>query len=98
MEKFFVTPDITGYPGIVVKKDTSAEFKNEDESTIQSIKDLVLITKLKEKGDRYDSTSVIHVYLKEGDILLFDEKKGYKLPGLQMQTAKEIMEDFKALM
>ena len=33
----------------------------------------------------------------EGDILLFDEKNGYIKPAIQMQTAKEISDDFKAL-
>lgn len=95
MEKFYITPDITGYPGIVVKKETEEKFENEN--VLQTLKDLTLITKKTEKGEGYDTTSVIHVYLSEGDILLFDEKNGYIKPAIQMQTAKEISDDFKAL-
>lgn len=95
MEKFYITPDITGYPGIIVKKDTEKTFESENAS--QTLKDLVLTTKLTEKGDGYDTTSEAHVYLKEGDIVLFDENKGYIKPAIQMQTAKEIADDFNAL-
>lgn len=95
MEKFYITPDITPYSGIIVKKETELEYKAEDVE--QVIKDLTMVTKLTEKGDEYDSKSVIHIYLKEGDILLFDEKKGYFKPGIKMQTAKEIAEDFSNL-
>ena len=95
MKKFYITPDITGYPGLIVKKETEKTFEGEGIS--QTLKDLTLITKLTEKGDNYDSTSIAHVYLNEGDIVLFDEKKGYIKPAIQMQTAKEIANDFNAL-
>lgn len=95
MEKFYITPDITGYPGMIVKKDTEKTFENETVS--QSLKDLELITKLNEKGEGYESTSEVHIHLSEGDIVLFDENKGYFKPAIQMQTAKEIADDFNAL-
>lgn len=95
MEKFYITPDITGYPGIIVKKDICKEFTSE--TVTQTLKDLILLTKITEKGKEYDSKSVIHTYLSEGDILLFDEKKGYYKPVFPMQTAKEIARDFDAI-
>ncbi len=95
MKKFYITPDITGYTGIIVKKDTEKNFENE--TVKQTLKDLTLITKVTEKGKGYDSTSVIHVYLSEGDILLFDNEKGYYKPAIQLQTAEEIAKDFNAI-
>lgn len=95
MEKFYITPDITGYPGIIVKKETKKKFENEN--VMQTLENLTLITKMTEKGNGYDSTSVIHVYLSEGDIVLFDENKGYYKPAIQLQTAKEIANDFNSL-
>lgn len=95
MQKFYITPDITGYPGIIVKKDTEATF--EGEGVKQTLKDLRLVTHLHETGDKYESNSQIIINLSEGDILVYDEKKGYKLPGIPMQSAKEIAEDFEAL-
>ena len=95
MEKFYITPDITGYPGIIVKKDIEKTFENI--GVKRTLKDLTLTTELQETGDKYESKSVITINLVEGDILLYDEQKGYKLPGIQMQTAKEIAEDFNAL-
>lgn len=95
MQKFYVTPDITGYPGVIVNKETELTFEGEGVS--QTIKDLTFITKLHETGDKYESNSEIVISLVEGDILLYDDKQGYKLPGIPMQTAKEIAEDFEAL-
>lgn len=95
MQKFYITPDITGYPGIIVKKDTEETF--ECEGVKQTLKDLRLVTHLHETGDKYESNSQIVISLSEGDILVYDEKTGYKLPGIPMQSAKEIAEDFEAL-
>lgn len=95
MIKFYVVPDITGYPGIIVNQKIEATFEGEGVSQI--LKDLKLITKLHEKGDKYESNSEIVINLSEGDILLYDEKQGYKLPGIPMQQAEEIARDFEAL-
>lgn len=95
MQKFYIVPDITGYPGIIVKKDTEKTF--EAEGVKQTIKDLKLRIQLHEVGEKFESNSQVVINLKEGDILLFDEKNGYKLPSIQMQTAKEIAQDFEAL-
>lgn len=95
MEKFYVTPDITAYPGIIVNKDTEKTFENI--GVKQTLKDLKLVTELQETGEKYESKSVITINLNEGDILLYDEQKGYKLPGIQMQTAEEIANDFNAI-
>ena len=95
MEKYYITPDITGYPGVKVTKDTKLSFKNV--GVKQEVKDLMLIIELEEHEDKYFSSSVTKIFLKEGDILIYDENKGYKLPGIQMQTANEIIEDFKSL-
>ena len=95
MEKFYIVPDITEYKGLRVQKDTKLEYKTE--TIEQVLENLTLVTIMNDKGDGYDSKSIVHVYLSEEDILLFDEKRGYFKPGVTMQSAEEIINDFKAL-
>ena len=95
MEKFYITPDITPYMGITVDKNTTFNF--EGQGVKQTLKDLKLITQLHEKGKKYESNTQLVIDLTEGDILLYDEVSGYKLPSIKMQKAKHIAEDFEAL-
>jgi hypothetical protein len=73
---FIRKPSIDLYPGIRVDKDTVLEYKNENVK--QTVKNLVLhsVTKIKGEGFRskYDTT----IELQEGDVLIFeDEGRGY---------------------
>lgn len=98
MEKFFIRPDITIYTGIRVTKGTKLEFLNEDKTVKQKLKDLVLTTELSNKGSDFETKSEVKNFLNEGDILIFNNIKGYQVPGLPLATAKEIKEDFENLM
>ena len=95
MRKFIMKPDITFYEGIKIDKETKLEFENE--YVKQSINNLVLKTNKKEKTDKYESVFDLTINLDEGEILLFEEKRGYFLPSLPMSTVKDAIEDLEAI-
>lgn len=92
MQVFTRKPDINLYPGIRVTKDTELEYKNENVK--QTVKDLVLHSITKVKGEGYKSTYNTTVQLKEGDILIFEsEGRGYIKPVENFVTIEEAIED-----
>ena len=92
MEVFIRKPNIDLYPGIRVTKDTVLEYKNEN--VTQTVKDLVLHSVTKLKGEDYRSKYDTTVKLKEGDILIFeDEGRGYIKPVEGFVTIVEAIED-----
>ena len=95
MRKFIFKPDITLYEGIQVYKDTELTYKNENVK--QEIKDLTLKTKMKEKKDNYTSKTDLTIYLNEGEILLYEEERGYFLPCMPMSTIQEGIDDLEAI-
>ena len=89
---FIKRPSIDLYPGIRVTKDTELEFKNENVK--QTIKDLVLHSVTKVKGDGFKSKYDTTIELKEGDILIFEaEGRGYIKPVEQFVAIEEAIED-----
>jgi len=89
---FIRKPSIDLYPGIRVDKDTVLEFKNE--YVDQTVKDLVLHSVTKVKGDNYESTYDTTVKLQEGDILVYEaEGRGYIKPVEEFVTIEEAIED-----
>ena len=95
MRKFIYRPDITLLDGVMVNKDTKIEFENE--YIKQTIENLVLKTNKKEKTDKYESEFNLTIKLDEGEILLFEEERGYFLPSLPMTTVKEGIEDLESI-
>lgn len=95
MRKFIYRPDITLLDGVKVDKDTKLEFENE--FIKQTIENLVLKTNKKEKTDKYESEFNLTIKLDEGEILLFEEERGYFLPSLPMTTVKDGIEDLEAI-
>lgn len=95
MRKFIFKPDITFYEGIKIDKETKLEFENE--YVKQSINNLVLKTFKKEKTDKYESEFNLTINLDNGEILLFEEERGYFLPSLPMSTVKDAIEDLEAI-
>ena len=95
MRRFIFKPDITFYEGIKIDKETKLEFENE--YVKQSINNLVLKTNKKEKTDKYESVFDLTINLDEGEILLFEEERGYFLPSLPMSTVKDAIEDLEAI-
>ena len=92
MQVFIRKPSIDLYPGIRVTKETELEYKNENVK--QTIKDLVLRTVSKVKGEGYESKTTTTIYLEEGDILLFeDNERGYIKPVAGFCSIEEGIED-----
>lgn len=96
MKVFIRKPDINLYPGIRVTKDTDMEYKNENVE--QTVKDLVLHSITKVKGEGYESTYNSTIQLKEGDILIFEaEGRGYVKPVEDFMTIAEVIEELTCI-
>lgn len=94
MEKFIMKPSIDMYAGIVVEKDTTLEYKNENVE--QVLKDLVFKSKTIVKGEGYESEYNTVINLKEGDVLIFEEEgRGYIKPVEEFVTVKEAIEELE---
>lgn len=92
MQNFIRKPDIDLYPGIKVDKDTRLEYKTE--YVEQSLENLVFHSVSKVKGEGFESVYDTTIYLKEGDILLFEEdKRGYIKPVEEFCSIAEAIED-----
>ena len=92
MEVFIRKPSIDLYPGIRVTKDTELEYKNENVE--QTVKDLVMHSVTKVKGENFESVYDTTIHLQEGDILIFeDEGRGYIKPVEEFVTIEEAIED-----
>lgn len=92
MEVFIRKPSIDLYPGIRVDKDTVFEFKNEHVE--QKIENLVFHSVTKVKGEGFESTYDTTIFLKEGDILIYEEEgRGYIKPVEQFVTVAEAIDE-----
>ena len=90
-------PSIDLYPGIRVDKDTVLEYKNENVE--QTLKDLVFHSVTKVKGEGYESKYDTTIYLKEGDVLVFEEEgRGYIKPVETFVTIEEAIKDLTNIM
>ena len=92
MEVFIRKPSIDLFPGVRVTKDTVLEYKNDNVE--QTVKELVLHSVSKVKGDTFESVYDTTVWLKEGDILVFeDEGRGYIKPVEEFVTIAEAIDE-----
>lgn len=91
MENFILKPSIDRYPGIRVNKNTEFTYKNEN--VTQTLKNLVFHSVKKVKGEGYRSKYDTTIHLNEGDILIFDEERGYIKPVESFVSIKEAIED-----
>lgn len=92
MQVFIKKPSIDLYPGIKVDFDTVLEYKNENVEQI--LKNLVLHSVTTIKGEGYESTQHTTIYLKEGDVLVFEEEgRGYIKPVEEFVTIDEAIDD-----
>lgn len=99
MENFILMPSVDLYPGIRVNKDTVLEYKND--RVEQKLEGLRLHSVTKVSGDGFESVHDTTIFLKEGDILVFeDEGRGYIKPVEQVtsiEEAAEVLENIKSL-
>ena len=96
MEKFIRKPSIDMLAGIRVDKDTCLNYENENVKQI--LRSLVFRSTTTVRGEEYESTYTTTVYLKEGDILIFEEEgRGYIKPVEEFVTVKEAIEELKCI-
>lgn len=99
LEFFVEQPNIELKKGIKVTKDTELLYKND--KVEQVLKDLVLETILDQEGSNgvntYKSKSYMTINLNDGDILLFDESRGYYMSSIPVTTIEEAIEDVSSL-
>ena len=96
MQKFIRKPSIDMYAGIKVTKDTKLEYKNDNVE--QTLDNLVFHSITKVKGESYESTYDTTIYLKEGDVLIFEEEgRGYIKPVDSFVTVKEAVEELNCI-
>lgn len=98
-EIFVEQPVLDLKEGIKVTKETELHYQNE--KVEQVLKDLVLETILDEEGSNgintYKSKSYLSINLNEGDILLFDENRGYYMPPYPMTSIDDAISDISSL-
>lgn len=99
MEFFVEQPSIELKKGIKVTKDTTVEY--ESENVKQFLENFILHTALKSEGtnglNSYKSKSEIELHLNNGDILLFDENRGYYLPSYPVESIEDAISDIESL-
>lgn len=92
MEVFIQKPSIDRYLGIRVTKETDLEYKRENVE--QTIKNLVMHSITKVKGENFESVYYTTIHLQEGDILIYEEDgRGYIKPMEPMTTLEEAIAD-----
>lgn len=98
-ELFVEQPVLDLKEGVKVTPETEIHYKNE--KVEQVLKDLVLETIMDESGSNgfnsYKSKSYLSINLNEGDILLFDEQRGYYMPPYPVETIDDAISDISSL-
>ena len=92
MQVFIRKPSIDLFSGVRVDKDTELTYENENVK--QKLKGLVFHSVTKVKGEGFKSKYDTTIYLKEGDVLVFEEEgRGYIKPVEEFVTIAEAVED-----
>ena len=78
-----------------MSKDT--EFTYKKKNVTQTLKDLVFHSVTKVKGEGYRSKYDTTINLNEGDILIFDEERGYIKPVEHLVSIKEAIEELTCI-
>lgn len=96
---FVDQPNLALKRGIQVNAQTVEHYENE--RVKQELANLTLETDMVDSGtngmNTYESASHITIHLNEGDILLFDESRGYYLPPYPKTTIAQAIEDISSL-
>lgn len=94
--RYIKKPSLTMYPGICVKADTTFTFRSE--TTEQTLENLVFHSVTRVSGENYKSTYDTTIYLKEGDVLIYeDEERGYFKPAERLVTIKDAAEELACI-
>ena len=96
---FVEQPSIDLKVGIKITKETELTYKNS--KVEQELKNLRLETILEDEGtngvNSYSSKSYLKINLNEGDILLFDENRGYYMPPYPVESIDDAISDIESL-
>ena len=96
MQKFISKPSVDMLAGIIVTKDTTLEYENENVK--QTLKDLVFDSTTTVKGDTFTSEYHTVITLNEGDVLIFEEEgRGYIKPVEQFVTVEEAIKELECI-
>jgi len=99
MNKYIEKPDIELHDGIVVREETKIEYESDQVS--QVITRLKLESIINSKGNNgdnnWDSKTYLSIKLNDGQVLLFEEGRGYYLPTIPMIRIEEGIEDLTSL-
>lgn len=96
MQKFILKPKIDMYEGIIVDKDSTFEYK--DDNVEQTLFKLKFRSVTKVKGESFESLQKTTIDLNEGDLLLFmGEGRGYIKPVESLVTVEEAMEELSCI-
>ena len=98
-ELFVEQPVLDLKEGVKVTAESELHYKNA--KVEQTLQNLVLETILDEEGSNgfnaYKSKSYLRIELNAGDILLFDENRGYYLPAYPVTTIDQAISDISSL-
>ena len=98
-ELFVEQPVLDFKEGIKVTAETELFYKNE--KVEQVLKDLVLETIMDDAGSNgfntYKSKSYLSINLNAGDILLFDNNRGYYMPPYPVTSIDDAISDITSL-
>jgi hypothetical protein len=98
-EMFVEQPVLDLKEGIRVTEETELLYKNE--RVEQVLKNLVLETILDDEGtngiNTYKSKSYLSINLNPGDILLFNEQRGYYMPPYPVTSIDDAISDITSL-
>ena len=98
-EMFVEQPVLDLKEGIKVTEETELLYKND--KVEQVLKDLVLETILDDEGtngiNTYKSKSYLSIKLNPGDILLFNEQRGYYMPPYPVASIDDAISDISSL-
>lgn len=98
-ELFVEQPVLDLKEGIKVSAETELSYTND--KVHQVLKDLVLETNLEDAGSNgvntYKSKSQVTIQLNPGDILLFNEQRGYYMPPYPVTSIDDAISDINSL-
>jgi hypothetical protein len=98
-ELFVEQPVLDLKEGIKVSAETELLYKND--KVEQVLKNLVLETIMDEEGSNgfntYKSKSYLSINLNPGDILLFDQNRGYYMPSYPVTSIDDAISDMSSL-
>ena len=98
-EYFVEQPVLDIKEGIKVTEETELSYKND--KVEQELRNLVLETILDDMGSNgvntYKSKTYLSIALNPGDILLFDDQRGYYLPSYPVTSIDDAISDITSL-